>query len=56
MPFIRVCQECGYELKCKKPDKAPSNSYLNRKCPKCESEAFDYGGMRYEPTDDTDLD
>ena len=46
--FIRTCQECGYKLECKEPEhkQAASNAYLNKKCPKCKSEAFDYGSNK----------
>lgn len=44
MVWIRTCQECGYLLSVEKePIDKTRPSYLNRKCPLCKSEAFDYG-------------
>lgn len=41
--FIRTCQECGHKQKDRKPQGELKDSYLNRKCKKCKSEALDYG-------------
>src|SRR5258707_15408316 len=55
MPFIRTCQECGYKLVCSRPKDGPlSNSYTNRKCPSCKSEAFDYGSDHGEDRQEPD--
>jgi hypothetical protein len=44
--WVRTCQVCDYTLNSstEPSDKTKaSNSYGFRKCPKCKSEAFDYG-------------
>jgi len=49
----RVCQACDHEIKCNPPkdyDKGASYitpAYANKTCPKCKSEAFDYGSYRH---------
>lgn len=50
----RVCQECGYVLITTQPPKfkseAEANKWIERPCPRCKSEAFDYGS-NYPPND-----
>jgi len=42
--YIRTCTCCDYELVSRtEPKDKTSNSFRNRRCPKCKSEAFDYG-------------
>ncbi len=43
--WIRKCNECLHKQVDNKPSnvKALSDSYRNRKCKKCKSEALDYG-------------
>lgn len=41
--YVRTCQECGYELQLANEPKV-INGF--RKCPKCKSEAFDYGSWQ----------
>jgi hypothetical protein len=43
--FMRHCQECGHRQKDKQPDRSKElpDSYRNRKCKRCKSEALDYG-------------
>lgn len=47
--WIRTCQECGYKLaKSEEPSdqRKASAAYGFVKCPKCKSEAFDYGSWQ----------
>lgn len=45
--YIRTCQSCGYELVLShEPKDTTSKSFRFRKCPKCKSEAFDFGSSR----------
>jgi hypothetical protein len=44
--FIRTCQECGHTQTDKEPTKGITDSYLNKKCKKCKSEALDYGSLQ----------
>jgi hypothetical protein len=45
--YVRTCQACNYELKASVEPKDKSKaSFLFRKCPRCKSEAFDYGSWR----------
>lgn len=46
-PFIRECQECGYQQFATEP-KPSTNlaAYGYHKCRKCKSEALDYGSKR----------
>jgi len=47
--FIRTCQACGFELDCKGESKRKdTRAYTERRCPKCKSEAFDFGSWRIE--------
>lgn len=43
--WIRTCQECGHEQEDKQPVYGDflTDTYSNRKCKKCKSEALDYG-------------
>lgn len=41
--FVRTCQECNHRIRANNPQGKPSDRYLNKACPKCGSEAFDYG-------------
>lgn len=45
MDWVRTCQECGHTQLDKQPDpnKNLPDSYRDRKCKKCKSEALDYG-------------
>lgn len=54
--FLRECQECGHY----QPDSDPHlltgsafETYSNRKCRRCKSEALDYGSVRI--VDDEDI-
>lgn len=44
--FVRTCQECGKRIRANEPKAAPSNAYLYKACPRCRSEAFDYGSQQ----------
>jgi predicted nucleic-acid-binding Zn-ribbon protein len=47
--FKRTCQECGYKLITPTgpgPGAKVTDAYIFRKCPKCKSEAFDYGSYQ----------
>lgn len=41
--WFRTCQACGHVQQATEPKGKPSDAYLNAKCRKCKSEAFDYG-------------
>jgi len=44
MAWYRTCQECGFvSTRFKEPKQEISEAYRNAACPKCQSEAFDYG-------------
>lgn len=53
MLFIRTCQECGYKLMLgddphpEKMNEVQFTKYSEMPCPKCKSEAFDYGSPKY---------
>jgi len=53
MQYIRTCQACGFKLDCEEPLRKDTRAYTERKCPKCKSEAFDFGSWR---NDDSDYD
>lgn len=49
--WVRTCQECGntqVEHFAPTYGKDIPDSYRNRKCKKCHSEALDYGSENYE--------
>lgn len=45
--YVRKCNCCDYKLVTSSETKdKTSKSYIYRKCPKCRSEAFDYGSWQ----------
>jgi hypothetical protein len=54
--WVRTCQECGFKQTTDLPPIGKmTDSYANRKCRKCKSEALDYGKWVKEaekPVDD----
>jgi hypothetical protein len=45
--YVRTCQACQYKLVTSSETKDKTTaSYRNRKCPKCRSEAFDWGSWQ----------
>lgn len=49
--FIRTCQSCFNRISVPKENqpiygKEPSDSYKEKKCPKCKSRDFDYGSEK----------
>jgi len=53
-PFIRTCQECGHKQEDVEPFKV-NDSYRNRKCKACKSEALDFGSYKTEEGDEDAL-
>ena len=50
--YIRTCQSCGYKLRSPtQPKDTTSKGFINRKCPKCRSESFDFGSYQNNDPD-----
>jgi hypothetical protein len=48
--WIRTCQECGHKQVSKPIEKYKNDSWRDKKCNMCGSEALDYGS--WEKTED----